>query len=285
VRFAAPQSLDEAVALLSQEGARALAGGQSLVAMMNADLVTPSLIVSLRRIDDLKGVTIRPDGTLAIGAMTTHATVARLARDGAAAELMALTAAGIGHPAIRSHGTIGGSIAHADPAADYPTAVICADSAIVVTGAAGTRRIAAADFFLGFYETALEPGDVVTAVEIPPAPPGTCAHYEKFTLVDGDFAVVSVAAMLALDDGRCAFARIAVGGCAPMPVRVPQAEERLIGSPLDNAALAEAGALLAQSCDPIDDFRGTAAFRLKLVPRLVRRAVLAAKARTEGSHA
>jgi aerobic carbon-monoxide dehydrogenase medium subunit len=284
VRFAAPQSLDEAVALLSQEGARALAGGQSLVAMMNADLVTPSLIVSLRRIDDLKGVTIRPDGTLAIGAMTTHATVARLARDGAAAELMALTAAGIGHPAIRSHGTIGGSIAHADPAADYPTAVICADSAIVVTGAAGTRRIAAADFFLGFYETALEPGDVVTAVEIPPAPPGTCAHYEKFTLVDGDFAVVSVAAMLALDDGRCAFARIAVGGCAPMPVRVPQAEERLIGSPLDNPALAEAGTLLAQSCDPIDDFRGTAAFRLKLVPRLVRRAVLSARAKAEGGH-
>lgn len=282
MRFAAPQNLDEAVALLSQDGARALAGGQSLVAMMNADLVAPSLIVSLRRIEGLAGVTARPDGTLVIGAMTTHAAVARMARGGAAAELMALTAAGIGHPAIRNQGTIGGSIAHADPAADYPTAVTCAEATIVVTGAAGTRRIAPSDFFVGFYETALEPGEVVTAVEIPPAPPRARAHYEKFTLVDGDFAVVSVAALVAVEGGRCAFARIGVGGCAPMPVRVPDAEDRLVGVPLDDAALADAGALLAEQCDPIDDFRGTAAFRLKLVPRLVRRAVLAAKARAEG---
>lgn len=282
MRFAAPETLDEAVALLVQDGARPLAGGQSLVAMMNADLVDPSLLVSLRRIAGLAGIERRADGTLVFGAMATHAAVALMRCNAAAAELMAVTAAGIGHSAIRNQGTIGGSLAHADPAADYPTAVTCANATLLATGTGGTRRIPAADFFQGYYETALQPDEILTAIEVPPAPMGTRAHYEKMTLVDGDFAVVSAAVMIGLESGRCTFARIAVGACAPQPVRVSEAEERLLGSSLDDGTLAAAGALIAERCDPIDDFRASAAFRLKLVPRLVRRAVHAAMEKARG---
>lgn len=284
MKFASPETLGEALALLGEDGARCLAGGQSLVAMMNARLLAPVALVSLRRIAELSSVSPLPDGGVRIGAMVPHAAVARLAPAAPGPRLVALAAATIGHPAIRSQGTIGGSLAHADPAADYPTAVTAAEARIVVAGAAGRRTIAAADFFKGFYETALAPGELIVAVEIPPGPAGARVHYEKYALVHGDFAVISVAVMLAMAGGRCAAARITVGACAPTPVRVPAAEAALVGGTLDEASLAEAGARLAQACDPVDDARGSAAFRLKLVPRMVRRAVLAAKEK-EGADA
>jgi carbon-monoxide dehydrogenase medium subunit len=284
MRFASPETLDEALALLGADGARCLAGGQSLVAMMNAGLVAPAALVSLRRIAELSAVAPLPGGGLSIGAMVSHAAVARLAPAAPGPRLVAAAAATIGHPAIRNQGTIGGSLAHADPAADYPTAITAAEARIVVAGAAGRRTIAAADFFKGFYETALAPGELIVAVEIPPGPAGARTHYEKYALVHGDFAVINVAVMLAMAGGRCTAARIAVGACAPSPVRLPAAEAALVGGALDEASLAEAGALLARACDPIDDARGSAAFRLKLVPRMVRRAVLAAKEK-EGAHA
>jgi carbon-monoxide dehydrogenase medium subunit len=281
MRFATPDTVAEAAALLQEDGARCLSGGQSLVAMMNADLVTPTLLVSLRRIGALARVESRADGGLSIGAMATHANVARLKPASAGAELVVTAAATIGHPAIRNQGTIGGSIAHADPAADYPTAITCADAEVVVAGAGGERRIAATDFFLGFYETALAPGEIVIGVEVPPGPAGARAHYEKFALIDGDFAVVSVAAIIGMSGGRCTFARLAIGACAAAPVRDPAAEELLLGTALDDKALAAASELLVQRCDPVDDFRGSAGYRLKLVPRLLKRAVTAARQKAE----
>jgi carbon-monoxide dehydrogenase medium subunit len=149
---------------------------------------------------------------------------------------------------------------------------VCAGARIVVAGATGQRTIPAGEFFRGFYETALSPGEIIVAVEVPPGPAGAQAHYEKFALVHGDFALVSAAVILAMKDGRCASARIAVGACAPAPVRAPAAEAALAGTALDDAALAAA-------CDPVDDFRGSAAYRLKLVPRIVARAVRAAQAK------
>src|SRR5262249_23468169 len=149
----------------------------------------------------------------------------------------------------------------------------------VAAGAADTRAIPAAAFFKGYYETALRPGEIITAVEVPPGPASGIAHYEKFALVHGDFALISVAVILAMKQGRCTSAQLAVGACAPARVGVAAAEAALLGSALDDNALAAAGALLAEACDPIDDFRGSAAYRRKLVPRIVARAVRAAQAK------
>jgi carbon-monoxide dehydrogenase medium subunit len=277
MRFAAPKTIAEATRLLSEDGARCLSGGQSLTAMMNADLVTPTVLVSLRRIAALSRIEVGAEGGLLIGGMATHASVARLKPVSAGAELVIAAAGTIGHPAIRNQGTIGGSIAHADPAADYPTAITCANATVVIAGANGERRVAAVDFFKGFYETALAPGEIVVAVEVPPGAPGARAHYEKFALIDGDFAVVSAAAMIGMDAGRCGFARLAIGACAATPVRDRAAEDRLVGTALGDDDLGAAADLLVQRCDPIDDFRGSASFRLKLVPRLLKRAVSAAR--------
>jgi carbon-monoxide dehydrogenase medium subunit len=279
MKFASPATLEDALKLLAEDGARCLAGGQSLVAMMNANLVTPPVLVSLRRIPELAAVSPLPDGGLRIGAMVTHAAVARLTPAAPGPALLCLTAGEIGHPAIRNQGTIGGSLAHADPAADYPVAVVSAGARIVVASAAGRRSIPASAFFKGFYETALAPGEIVAAVEVPPGPTGGAAHYEKFALVHGDFALISCAAIVAMKGGRCTAAQIAVGAAAPAPLRLAAAEAALVGSALDDAALAKAGALIAAAADPIDDVRGSAAYRKKLVPRIVARAVRAAQAK------
>jgi carbon-monoxide dehydrogenase medium subunit len=285
VRLHEPESLAEAVAALSAEGARCLAGGQSLVAMMNAGLLSPPVLVSLRRIPGLDGVTWQPDGTLSLGAMARHRDVARLAPRGATSELLVEAARRIGHPAIRNRGTIGGSLAHADPAADYPTAVTCAEAEIEIAGPAGMRRVPAGAFFHGYYETAAAAGELVTAIHVPPAPRGARAHYEKLMIVDGDFAVVSAAVILAMEGGRCRHARIALGAIGPAPLRLPEAEAVLVGSPLDPASLDRAGAMLAAAADPVDDMRGSAGFRLRLIPRLLRRAVAAARAKIETADA
>ena len=277
MKFALPETLADAIALLGEDGARCLAGGQSLVAMMNARLVSPSTIVSLRAIPGLDRIESRADGSLLIGAMARHADVARLTPRSPAGALFATAAGLIGHPAIRNQGTIGGSIAHADPSADYPAVVVCAGATMHIAGRAGNRAVSAAGFFRGYYETALQPGEIVTAVEVPAGPRGGTAHYEKYSLVDGDFAVVSATVMLAVENGRCTAVQIAVGGGAPVPIRSAAAEAALIGKPLGEADIAAAARTLAEAADPIDDFRGSAAYRRKLIPRIVARAVAAAK--------
>jgi carbon-monoxide dehydrogenase medium subunit len=276
VKLHRPETLDHAVRLLAEDGAMCLAGGATLVAMMNADLVDPPALVSLRHIPGLAGLARGPDGAVRIGAMTTHAAVAGSAAFADGQRIVPRAAARIGHPAVRNMGTIGGAICHADPAADYPPALVAAAAEVHLVGAQGGRRVAAEDFFLGYYETARAPGEIVAAVGVPMAPAGTVAAFEKFARVDGDFATVSVALVLGLADGRCTHARIALGGCGPRPVRVAAAEERLVGGRLASADVAAAGAMLAGAADPVDDVRGSVAYRLKLIPRLLERAVRSA---------
>jgi carbon-monoxide dehydrogenase medium subunit len=272
-RFHAPERLDEAIRLLAaDEEARPLAGGQTLVAMLNADLLTPSQLVSLHRIAALKGIERRADGSLRIGAMTTHAALARSDALGGGHGLLADAASRIGHDAIRNRGTLGGAVAHADPSADYPPALVALDAAVEAVGPSGKREIAAADFFQGFLTTALDRGEIVTAIILPPGPTQARTHYEKFARVEGDFATVSVAA--ALWTGGV---RIALGGVGPAPVRSTEAEAKLVAGGLSDAALDAAGALLVEASDPIDDVRGSADYRRLLIPRLVRRAIRAAE--------
>ncbi len=269
-----PTSIEEAVELLgSLEDARCLAGGVTLVAMMNARLVAPQGLVSLRRIAELRGIEARPDGWLRLGAMTRHAETAAERRLAGGLAVVRQAAAKIASPPVRNMGTMGGSVAFADPAADYPPALVAAEAEIEVAGAAGRRRIAASDFFTDWYETALQPGELVTAIWLPPAPPGSRGRYAKLVRVEGDYATVSVALVLAVEAGLCRDIRIAIGGCGPTPVRLPAVEEALRDGALDEAAVLAAGAELAEACDPVDDVRASADYRRRVVPRMLASAV------------
>jgi carbon-monoxide dehydrogenase medium subunit len=282
MKFFEPTTVDEAVRYLAADpDHRCLAGGATLVAMMNAQLVEPAGLVSLAKVDGLKGIARGGDGGLAIGAMTLHQTVADSPLFEGGHALVRDAARLIGHPAIRNMGTMGGSISHADSAADYPAALVAADATIEIAGPKGRRSVGAGDFFVDYLQTALEPGELVTAIRLPPAPKGTASAYQKFARVEGDFATVSAAVVLAMDGGKCKTIRIAVGACAPTPVRVAKAEAELVGGALDDRALAAACKTLAEACDPVDDFRGSGEYRRMLVPVLVRRAVAAARKRLE----
>jgi len=259
--YVAPATLAEAFAALDHPEARPLAGGQSLVAMMNLGLVTPARLVSLRRIAELRGLREGADGGLRIGAMTTHAELAAIEDGSAALRLLSQAARVVAYPAVRAWGTLGGSVAHADPAADYPVALAAAGAVVEVASAAGSRRLPAADFFRGLFETALTPGEIVSAIHLPGEPRGGGAAYRKLSLVAGDFAIVSVAALAG------STVAIAVGGCAATP---------LVQTGLRHDEALEAGAALAARCDPPSDHRASGAYRRKVLPELVRRTVRAA---------
>lgn len=227
---------------------------------MNLGLVSPSRLVSLRRINSLRGIVRQADGSLRIGAMTTHAELADLDVAEAGPALLAEAARVVAYPAVRMQGTLGGSVAHADPAADYPVALTAAGASVEIGSARGTRIVAARDFFRGMFTTALEPHEIVTAIYVPPGPQKARGAYEKLSLVAGDFAIVSVAAIV------CRTAQIAVGGCSPKPLFVS-------GLDVSDAALLAVGKRLAAECDPPSDQRASGAYRRKVLPELLRRAV------------
>ncbi len=278
--FHEPTTIAEAVAILATEpDVCCLAGGQSLVAALNTRSFAAPTLVSLQRIEELRGLRRGADGSVTVGAMTTHRDVARADCFQAGQEIVPQAAAHIAHPAVRTMGTIGGSICHADPAADYPGVLAACGATVTLVNARGQRELAASDFFVDFLTTAVEPDEMVTAITFPPMPEGTRGIYEKFCRSEGDFATVSVALILGMHDGRCAFARVALGGCGPTPVRAPEAETRLIGSRLDDDDISSASNLLCSRAAPQSDVRGSAEYRLMLVPRLLVRALDRARRR------
>jgi carbon-monoxide dehydrogenase medium subunit len=272
--FHQPTSLDQALALLAADPeALPLAGGATLVAMLNAELIEPSALVSLSAIDELQTIEAAPEGGLRIGAMLSHATLAAEGRLAGGHAVVRQAAAQIAHPSVRNIGTLGGAVAHGDPSSDLPAALVAADARIEVAGSTARRRVAAEDFFEDYLTTALQEGEMVTAIILPAQPAGAFGHYEKFARVHGDYATLSVAVVLAMKEGKCSFARIALGAAGPTPVRVPDAEACLLGSALDEDTVQAAAALLVEACDPVDDVRGSAEYRLMLVPRLLARAL------------
>ncbi len=269
-----PRALDAALRLLSEiEGARCIAGGQTLVAMLNAALVEPDALISLAHVPELAGMTRQGDGALRIGAMTTHEAVAESELAACEFPLIAETARAIAHPPIRSFGTIGGAVAHGDPNSDYPAALVASDARIEIAGPSRRRTVPAADFFQDYFTTVLDPGEIVVAVLVPPLPAGTRGRYLKFTRVDGDYATVSVAVLLRCGKDLCTHLAVALGAVARRPVRDRAAEQALIGLPIADEGLAALGKALTAACDPVDDVRGSAAYRRGLVPKLVARAV------------
>lgn len=263
-----PESLGEAVGLLSGDAnVKPLAGGASLVAMLNARLVEPSALVSLARIRDLRGSEVLPDGALRLGAMMRHRELAdHTVLDGPRGVLQQAARA-IANPTIRAMGTIGGSIALDDPGADLPPALVAISATIEIVGGAGKRLVRAADFFVDWYTTVLAPDELVTAIVLP-ATNGGAGVYHKLARVAGDFAVASVAITLQ----GCGQVRAVVGACGPRPLGIDEAD-----SALARGDVVAAGAMLAEAADPVDDSRASASYRRRVIPRLLARAFAEAK--------
>jgi carbon-monoxide dehydrogenase medium subunit len=254
------------------EDAKVIAGGQSLVPMMNFRLVRPPALVDVSRIPDLRYV-MRDGDALRIGALTLHREI-ELLRDPsvvAGYELLPKAARWVGHYPIRTRGTFGGSIAHADPSAEWCMLAVLLDTTVVVAGPGGEREIPAADFFLGFFATTLEPGELVVEVRIPRPRPH--AALQEFARRHGDFAVVAVAVAVDVEDDRMSDARIVVGGVDEVPLRVEVAERALEGAAPGGEAFAEAGRAAAGAVEPSSDVHGSAEYRKELTDVLVRRAL------------
>jgi carbon-monoxide dehydrogenase medium subunit len=279
ISFHLPDTIEEAVGLLAADPeARCLAGGATLVALMNAGLMQPSALISLRRVAGLQGIERSADGSVRIGAMTRHCETARSAALAGGHVVVRQAASVIASPPVRNMGTMGGAVAFADPAADYLPALAAADAMIEIVGSAGRRQLSVDAFLLDWYQTALEPGELIEAIRLPPTAAGSVGHYEKLSRVEGDYATASVAVVLGMDRGTCSAIAVAVGGCGPKPVRIADAERILLGGRLDESALTRAGGMLAEAADPVDDVRASADYRRMVIPRLVGRAVRSAAA-------
>jgi CO/xanthine dehydrogenase FAD-binding subunit len=283
--YFAPATVDEALALLREhgDGAKALAGGQSLVPLMNFRLVRPQVIVDLNRVPDL-GYVVERDNALAIGALTRQGDVERSAVVRARAPLLAEAVPFIGHAAIRSRGTVGGSLAHGDPAAELPTVMTALGATLVACGPAGERVIPANKFFLSYLTTALAPDELLTEVRVPTAPPRTGTAFVEVSRRHGDFALVAVAAQVTLAaDGVCERAALAVGGVGPVPFAAPDEAGCLIGDKPGDSVFAEVGRRVAARVTPDSDLHASRDYRREVAAALVRRALDAAAARAGGA--
>lgn len=274
MRYVEPDDLDTALQCLASEDARPLAGGATLVAMMNEGLLQPASLVGLKRIAGLDGVERRADGCIVIGAMRRHADVAIEPALTGGTFLIREAAGQIAHPAVRNMGTLGGSVAHADPNADYPCALLAADAVVLIQGIKGLRREPIDTFFVDYMQTVLQPGELIVGIELPPDAGVMTSAYLKVSRVDGDYATVSLAIRAGWSaQGHCESLRVAIGSCGATPLRSAPAEALLVAADLDDAAIEEAGALLVAVSDPVDDFRGSAQYRQWLIPGLLGRAV------------
>jgi carbon-monoxide dehydrogenase medium subunit len=273
--------LNDAIALLREHGdaAKLLAGGQSLLPVMKLRLAEPGLLVDLGGIEALRGVRV-DDGGLRIGAMTTHQAVATDQTLRQRYPLLAETAAVIGDRQVRNRGTIGGALAHADAAADYPAAILALEAELVAVGADGERTIPAAEFFLGFLTTALAPDEVLTEIRIATTGQQTGSSYQKLANQASGYAMVGVAAVVGLDDGgRCRQARIGITGAGSSAVRASAVEAALTGERLDEASIAAAAAQAGEGIDLLDDVHGSADYRRRVCEGLTRRALQVAASR------
>ena len=269
-----PASLDEALAMLAAHApdARPLAGGQSLVPMMNFRMARPAVLVDLNKIPELAYIRDAGDH-LAIGAMTRERAIENSDLVRAASPLLHDATLNIAHLPIRSRGTIGGSISNADPAAEYPATVLALDATLVAQSVRGAREIPASAFFDGVMTTTLAPDEILAEIRVPKAPPGSGGAFVEIARRHGDFALAGVAAQITLDGGTVTDIRLAACGVGPGPIRLTAAEDILRAGGLTDAALAQAGRAAAEAADPDGDVHATAAYRRKLTGVMTRRAV------------
>ena len=262
--YARATSVANALELLVAYGdkAKVLSGGQSLMPAMNLRLISPELIVDIGEITELRGIAVRGD-VLSIGALTRHVDLLRSPEIAAHAPLLTEAAAHVAHPAIRNRGTLGGSLAHADPASELPASLVALNATIVVRGQTGERRIAAGEFFTGIYETALSAQDLLIAVEVPVAQKNSAHFFHEFARRHGDYAIAGLAAQAIVQAGLFTELRAAFFAVGDRPI-LAKAATKLINIRITPAVLAEASATLGEELDPQEDQQASAAMRRHL---------------------
>ncbi|HEY6792093.1 MAG TPA: xanthine dehydrogenase family protein subunit M [Trebonia sp.] len=275
--YEAPTTVAEAIALLAehQDEASLLAGGQSLIPLLALRLAHPAVLVDINGLDELSGVSVT-DGVVTVGALTREYMAEE---SGTVAETLPLLASAlplIGHEAIRSRGTLGGSLAHGDPAAEVPAVARALDAEFVVRSESGERVIPAAEWFQGYLTTSRRPDEILVEVRFPVAEPGTGVAFQEVARRHGDFAMVGLATSLTLTDGMITGARLAFSGVADMPVRAAKAESLLVGQQPSAELFEEAARAATAPLDPPADLHGTSEYRKKVAAVLVRRGLRAA---------
>jgi carbon-monoxide dehydrogenase medium subunit len=273
--YARATSVVNALELLAAHGDRAkvLSGGQSLMPAMNLRLISPELIVDISEIAELRGIAVRGD-ILKIGALTRHVDLLRSSEIAAHAPLLTEAVAHVAHPAIRNRGTLGGSLAHADPASELPACMLALKAAIIISGPGGERRIAAEDFFTGIYETALSAEELLVAVELPVARKNSAYFFCEFARRHGDYAIVGLAAQAMVEQGAFADLRLAFFAVGDRPV-LAKVATKLVGVEVTPAVLSAASVALGEELDPQEDQQASASMRRHLAKVLLARCVSA----------
>lgn len=284
--YAVPETLDEALGLLEQHGdeAKVLTGGHSLIPLLRLRLARPSLVVDLRRINGLRDIR-EVGGELVLGAAATHAEIQASPEVQRLCPLLAETAAEIGDVQVRNAGTLGGSVVHADPAADWPAALLATGATFVLHGPTGERSLPAEEFFVGLLESAAQPGEILTAIRVPANPTGWAGAYRKVAQSASGFALAGAAVQLHLDGDAIASARVGITGVADHAYRAASVEAALTGCALDTGALQEACSTAAEGVEALADIHASARYRAHLATVLTRRAAEAAAARLRGAPA
>jgi len=256
------------------ENAKILAGGQSLIPLMKYRLIAPAYLIDINRVKELSYVRKDREGTLRIGALTRHTTIENSDRLRKECRVLAEAASVIGDPHIRNRGTIGGSVAHMDPAADYLAALCALDCQIKVVSRRGERWLGWKEFFVGMYTTPLEPSEIVAEISIPSHRLGLKGVYLKLARGSGDFALASVAALVVVDQhGVCRDVSIGVGAVEQHPMKAAKAEAALLGRPINEAAIRKAAELAAEGFQGFTDIHATAEYRRDMVRVLTRRSL------------
>jgi len=273
-------SVSEAISLMQQHGGKFLAGGHSLIPVMNLRLADPGSLIDIGRLSDLKGISAQ-GGSIRVGALTTHAMVA--ASD-AVPTAMSEAAGVIGDAQVRNRGTIGGNVAHADPASDMPTVLLALGATFHISSASGNRSVAGSDFFVDLFTTALQEGEILTAIEVPKQGAGTGSAYTKLINPASGYAMVGAAAVLTVQGGQCTAASVAVGGATPYARKAPSVEAALVGKTLDANTIAAAAAAVQNDLgdDILTDIHASADYRRSMATIYVKRALTAAAERARG---
>lgn len=274
--YVAPQTVEEALAALAEHGddAKVLAGGQSLLPILRLRMNTPETVIDLGRIPALREITDDGDAVV-VGAMATHDEVRKHPLVGEHARVLSATLAEVADPQVRHRGTVGGALVHADPAGDVGAAALALDAQMVVVGPGGSRTVAAEDFFVGLFTSAVGEGELLTQIRFPKHT-GWGGHYEKFVRLVHQWSIVAVAATVKVEGGSIADARVALTNMGATPLRARSVEQALVGQAPTADVIRQAAASAADGTEPPSDLNGAADYRAHLAGVLTRRAVLAA---------
>lgn len=282
--YYSPSTLQEAVSLLDKHGydAKILAGGQSLIPAMRFRLAMPEVLIDINGIEGLAYLR-ESNGHLAIGAMTCEADLEESDLIANQYRLLADASKVIADPLVRNRATVGGNVAHADPANDHPAVMLAYNAEFIALGPSGTRTIASDDFFVDLFENALAENEILTEIRVPRPSPGTGEAYVKLERKVGDYAISAVAVRLTMDGEICAAARIALTNVSPVPMRAKNAEQAIIGQAISEERVEAAGQAAAAECDPSPDLRGSVDYKRDLTRVLTKRAIYKAVQRAKGA--